>query len=340
MPADSRRFVGLRVTGRVAVTQTTPRLSRSCEAASQPAHASRDDPQPVAYAYNTNGPPVAYRGRDVPVRCCSHSELPLKVINDIKPSLPSRRHRPTRLALRPRDARLIETKYRNQIRKRGELEHGLVIARTGCRTSQKALLDPLGAQLSAHPHDVAGGGDRQRRTVRCGRHHGRQMKSQAVASRVASDTQSASMAPVRVLAGALGNTGLLGLLVSASNLDALPARTWCIEAALERLRVELDECSACDGPIATALSQWHVAGNAARSRFPGLQSVVANLVSAGALTLHGRGFAVDTHWRVAHAQLLDILPAMERAAVVTAAQTLVAMATISSKHAATPSSSG
>lgn len=165
------------------------------------------------------------------------------------------------------------------------------------------------------------------------------MKPQLLAIRVASFDQGIADAPVRVHASALGKPGLVGLLVAASELEVLPARPWCIEAALERLSVELDQGAEPGGPLAAALSRWQVAGNAARSRFPGLRSVVAGLVSSGALAPDNYAFTVDTHWRAVHANLLDLLPTTERAAAAAAAQTLVAMATISSKQALTPSTS-
>jgi hypothetical protein len=162
------------------------------------------------------------------------------------------------------------------------------------------------------------------------------MKAQEVAELVACNKTPNGVATLHDLRPRLSRASVVGLLVGAADAETLPARSWPLEAALECLGRTAPKV----GVVADTLSDWLVPGNAGRSRVPGLLEVMGELVAAG-LVRPGPGVhQIDASWRSANARQLEILESGERTALEAAAQVLVAMATISSKHAMTAAPRG
>ncbi len=116
---------------------------------------------------------------------------------------------------------------------------------------------------------------------------------------------------------------LLGLL-AASGLTHMPARTWILQASLERLQEDVPASSA----VGRALRRWRRRRSISGPVLVGLPALIHDLLSTGALLAqrdrHHPVFGVSSIWIEEHLPLLAGLTEKERDALAESAQDAVA----------------
>lgn len=124
---------------------------------------------------------------------------------------------------------------------------------------------------------------------------------------------------------------LVGLLWTASGISRIPVDGWPLEGAIEELAGEL----AVIPRLAPAIRALLTSRTRADRRVVSLRSVLREAAAAGAIKPEGKGagasYRAQSAWLQRHRDLLQHLPADERAVLTQSAQRLVALTTIWSK---------
>lgn len=134
---------------------------------------------------------------------------------------------------------------------------------------------------------------------------------------------------------------LIGLICAEARVRRLPARGWALEVALDVLDLSL---GAEGTPLRRAIARWSRAIGGVRGRYHGLDGLVRGLARAGNLAPEGSGWAAGyapvSGWLCSYAELVELLPSSDRAALERAAQRLNATLSTWSKNFSTSGAVG